>query len=195
MIGLKTVPAVVRREEVKQDKLSMALIENIQRSDLNPIETARAYSRLQDEFSLTQREIATRVGKSRESVSNTLRLLNLPTDIQNALSQGKLNESQARILLSIKNPSLRDELFNELLKRDISTRKLRTLAKGRKKRRSRSNSTNSSQQENFWAKQIEDTLGIPVSINNSGKEKRLTFKLHTQEEWDTLMKRLIDQED
>ncbi|HMB17599.1 MAG TPA: ParB/RepB/Spo0J family partition protein, partial [Candidatus Paceibacterota bacterium] len=91
MIGLKTVPAVVRREEVKQDKLSMALIENIQRSDLNPIETARAYSRLQDQFSLTQREIATRVGKSRESVSNTLRLLNLPTDIQNALSQGKLN--------------------------------------------------------------------------------------------------------
>jgi ParB family chromosome partitioning protein len=194
LIGLKTVPAVVRSEEIEQDKLSMALIENIQRADLNPIETARAYSKLQDDFNLTQREIATRVGKSRESVSNTLRLLNLPTDIQDALSQGKINESQTRILLSVKDSILRDELFKELLTKDISTRKLKSLAKGRIERNN-NNKNSSSYEENFWVKQLEDNLGIPVSINNNGTEKRLIFKLHTKQEWDSLMARLINNED
>ena len=93
----------MKKVDANRTKLEMALIENLQRHNLNPIESAKAYSRLQDEFGLTQKEIGVRVGKSRETVANTMRLLNLPSYIQEALIQNKLNESQARTLLGIES--------------------------------------------------------------------------------------------
>lgn len=185
--GMKTVPAVVRREEDSNVKLSMALIENLQRSDLNPIETARGFARLQDEFRLTQKEIATRVGKSRESVSNALRLLNLPVKIQDAISQGQINGSQGRFLLSVKSPEKQEELFQRLLRGSVSTRKMKSYLQ-------KKDDGESERSRNFWEKQIEDKLGIPASIIEKGNEKRLTFKLQTQEEWDRLINLLIGEE-
>jgi len=187
--GLKTVPAVVRKEEDSNTKLSLALIENLQRSDLNPIETARGFARLQDEFGLTQKEIAVRVGKSRESVSNALRLLNLPVKIQDAISQGKINSSQGRFLLSIKEPERKEEIFQRLLRGGVSTRKLKSYLK-----KEDNNSNELNQRKNFWEKTIEEKLGIPASIIEKGNEKRLIFRLHNQEEWDRLINRLIGEE-
>ena len=194
--GLKTVPVIVRREQINQDKLYIALIENLQRVDLNSIETARAYARLQDNFNLTQREIATRVGKSRESISNTIRLLNLPTNVQDAISTGKVSESQGRVLLSVKNPTNQERLFQKLLKNNISARKLHAYAhklsnddEGGKSHKNKLK--NSSQETNFWEHQIEEKLGIPVSISRKGNKSKLIFNLFTQGDWDKLINKLL----
>lgn len=189
LVGMKTVPAVVRKEEDNNTKLSLALIENLQRTDLNLIETARGFARLQEEFGLTQKEIATRVGKSRESISNALRLLNLPVRMQDAISQGKINGSQGRFLLSIKEADQQEELFQRMLRGETSTRKLKSHLK-----KDESKAKENEQSKNFWEKQIEEKLGIPASISEKGNEKRLTFKLQTQEEWDRLMNYLIREE-
>ncbi len=112
--GLSTVPAVVRRASELQ-KLELAIIENIQRQDLNPLEEARAYLRLQDEFSLTQEEIAKKVGKSRSQIANTIRLLQLPQEIRDALAENKISSSNARTLLSLPSDGERMELFRAML--------------------------------------------------------------------------------
>jgi ParB family chromosome partitioning protein len=125
MAGLKTVPVVIRNALKKTEALEMAIVENIQRRDLNIIETARAYARLSDEFSLTQREIASRLGKSREAVANALRLLALPSEIQDAISAGKISESQARLLLQIQSPQRQHELFMQILTENLSVRDLK----------------------------------------------------------------------
>jgi ParB family chromosome partitioning protein len=100
LIGLKTVPVIVRSAD-EQTKLALALIENIQREDLNPLEEAAAYRRLLDEFHLTQNELAQRIGKARSSISNIVRLLNLPPAAQLALRQGTINFGQAKILAGL----------------------------------------------------------------------------------------------
>ncbi len=124
MLGLERVPAIIRKIDQKAEQLEMAVIENLQRQNLDLIETARAYARLQEEFGLTQREIAQRLGKSRESVANVLRLLNLTTELQEALSKNQINESQARLLLSINNPLAQKQLFNEILANNLTVREV-----------------------------------------------------------------------
>jgi len=120
---LREVPVIVR-ECTEQEMLSLALIENIQRSDLNAVETAVSYKRLQDEFGLTQQEIATQVGKSRSSVANTLRLLDLPNDILEALSGGKISEGHGKLLLSATDSVIQTRLYNEILTEKLSVRDL-----------------------------------------------------------------------
>ena len=112
--GLATVPAIVR-EAGEQEKLELALIENIQRQDLNPIEEARAYMRLIDEFHLTQDEVSQKVGKSRPQVGNTVRLLQLPESIQQALVERKISASNARTLLSVPTEAERQQLFEAMI--------------------------------------------------------------------------------
>lgn len=125
MAGLRTVPVIIRDIDLERQKLELAIIENIQRADLNAIEAARAFARLQDEFRLTQREIAARLGKSREAIANTLRLLNLPSEIQQAVAGGKLNESQARMLLAVQDIASQMALFEEILRDNLSVREIR----------------------------------------------------------------------
>lgn len=125
MLGWERVPAIIKNIAQQSDQLEIAITENLQRTDLNPIETARAYAKLQDEFRLTQREIATRLGKSRETIANTLRLLNLPSEIQEALAKNQINESQARLLLIIDDLNQQQNLFKEILNNNLSVRELR----------------------------------------------------------------------
>jgi len=125
MLGWERVPAIIRKINEKAEQLEMAVIENLQRANLNPIETARAYAKLQDQFGLTQREIGQRLGKSRETIANTLRLLNLPSEIQDALAKNQINESQARLLLIIDDQSQQQNLFKEILNNNLSVRELR----------------------------------------------------------------------
>lgn len=118
-VGLKKVPVIVR-DATKQQRLELALIENIQRANLNPLEEALSYKRLQDEFMLTHEEIANRVGKSRSVISNTLRLLNLPEKIQDALRAGKITMSHARTLVGITDEKKQMDLFEKILKEGMS---------------------------------------------------------------------------
>lgn len=119
--GLERVPALVR-SATEQQKMELALIENVQRADLNPIEEAHAYLRLQNEFNLTQDQVGERVGKSRPQVANIIRLLQLPEEIQHALVEGKISASNARTLLSLPSEEERMQLFRQMLEGNFTVR-------------------------------------------------------------------------
>lgn len=123
MAGLETIPAYVR-EINDNDSIVLALIENVQREDLNAIEVALGYQQLIDEFALTQEEVAKKVGKNRSTVANMLRLLNLPAFIQSALKQGKISTGHARSLLSIDDEKLQKALLQKAIDEDLSVRQM-----------------------------------------------------------------------
>lgn len=119
--GLRAIPAVARVLDDRQ-ALEVALVENLQREDIKPLECAEAYRQLMEDFGLTQEEIAQRVGKSRSAVANTLRLLNLPSEIQESLAAGDITEGHARALLSISDPDRRLEVWRRILDEGLSVR-------------------------------------------------------------------------
>ena len=121
MIGLEKIPAVIKTLS-DQEMTEIALIENIQRENLNPVEEAKAYKRLIEEFGLTQEEVAKKVGKSRSFVANFLRLLQLPSDILDLLADGKVTVGHVRPLLSLVNESLQRQVVKEILERNLSVR-------------------------------------------------------------------------
>lgn len=132
--GLKTVPVVVRDANANQ-RLEWAIIENVQRQDLNPIEEARAYVRLMEEFGLTQDEVSQRVGKSRPQVGNMVRLLQLPGDIQQALIERRISASHARTLLSLPSDEERYKLFQAMLAGNFTVREAEAkVSVGRKRK-------------------------------------------------------------
>ncbi len=119
MLGLETVPVIVREAE-EQEKLELALIENVQRAELNPIETAIAYQKLIDEFGLTQEKLSERLGKSRPSIANSLRLLGLPDEIQAALREGRITEGHAKLIAGLDSDDKRRALFKRILNTGLS---------------------------------------------------------------------------
>ena len=131
--GLKTIPAYIRIAD-DQQMLEMALIENIQRENLNSIEIALSYQRLLAECDLKQEQLGERVGKNRSTVTNYLRLLKLPPDIQVGLRDGKLSMGHARALISIDDVSLQLDIFNQILKQDLSVRKVEELVRSNGKK-------------------------------------------------------------
>lgn len=126
--GLQEVPVVVRERMSDQQLLEMALVENIQREDLNAIEEAEAYRALSETFSLSQEEIATRVGKGRTTITNILRLLRLPAEVQDLLRSGRLTAGQARPLLSFPDPRKQIELAEKAVREGLTARDLEALA-------------------------------------------------------------------
>ena len=127
--GLPQVPVIIRDEfEHKQDRLEVALIENVQRKDLNPVEEAEAYDRLAKEFGLTQKEIADKVSKSREVVANAVRLLNLPKDIRDALRAEKLSRAHAKALLAFNDETKQREVYNQILAGGVSSKDVESMA-------------------------------------------------------------------
>ena len=127
-LGLETIPAVVRDDIDDRAAIELALVENLQRADLNPIEEAEAYRSLQQSFGLTQEEIADRVGKARPAVANTLRLLRLPAAVQDYLRSGELSEGQARPLLALKSEEEMLRLALRAVREGLSARKMEELS-------------------------------------------------------------------
>jgi len=127
-IGLKTVPAIIR-QMTEEQQLEAALVENLQREDLNPLDIASAYQKMTQDLHLTQEQVAIKVGKDRASVSNYIRLLKLPQRIQNMLTEDKLSMGHARALLSIEDPDLQVQTAEEIDKRDLSVRAVENLIK------------------------------------------------------------------
>lgn len=136
--GLTRVPVVVR-EASDHDALQLALIENLQREDLNPVEEATGYRRLQEEFTWSQEEVAEKVGKSRPAVANALRLLSLPSEVQQEVAAGNLPAGQARALLGLQSEAVIMTAYREVIARALSTREteklVRNLKLGRRRRR------------------------------------------------------------
>ena len=123
IVGCEEVPVVVMEKSSDNESLELALIENIQRHDLNPIEEATAYSRLMDEFLLTQEEVAKKVGRQRSTITNVLRLLNLPQSLQDDVAQGVISQGHARVLLRIKDqPEQLQAVRNKIIAEELSVR-------------------------------------------------------------------------
>lgn len=193
MLGIPRIPAIVRNIISRQENLELAVIENIQRENLNPLELARAYARLQDEFRLTQREIASRLGKSRETVANTLRLLDLPADIQHSIEQGQISESHGRLLLTIDNPGLQQKLFKDLLENRMTTRELYHKARAGKPKQGEligRGGERATPEVKFLQERLSSELGAPVSIHQAGNSGRITISFYSEEELQNILNRL-----
>ena len=189
LAGLERVPVVVRAVDSHRAKLELALIENIQRSNLNPLESARAYARLGEEFGLTQREVAVRVGKSREVVANAVRLLNLPLPVQEALSLGRISESQARALLSLPTAHEQLKALEALLVSKVSVRTLR------KEVAERSEAAPEDPEVSYWQRKLEEELGSPVRVTKNGEKGKLSIQFFSAAELRNIIERLIGREE
>ncbi|MBI3046319.1 MAG: ParB/RepB/Spo0J family partition protein [Candidatus Harrisonbacteria bacterium] len=190
MVGLERIPAIIRAMPSERERLEMAIIENIQREDLNPIETARAYAKLQDQFGLTQREIAVRVGKSREVVANAVRLLNLPTEIQEAVAKSQINESQARLLLMLSDLKDQQNLFTELVSSNLSVRDLRTRIQQTREKTSAAPPLPPDPVLQSIEEQLRELLGTKVKLQKEGTGGKLTISFYSPEELQGIIEKL-----
>lgn len=178
--GLKTIPAVVRTAS-ELEKLELALIENIQRQDLNPLERAEGYAKLIEEFGLTQEEASERVGVSRPTFANTLRLLNLPEEIKFALATGKISESHAKTILGLKSKEEQLKYFQRLLGgKKISVRELEEKVYGRK-----------SSQVVAWEEELQGVFGTKVEIKERRGKGTINFGFFSWEDLTTLIRRFL----
>lgn len=169
LAGLKEVPVIIRKEEPEKVKLELALIENIQREDLNSIEKARAFNQLSEEFGMTHREIGVRVGKSRMYVSNLVRLLNLPYQVRDAVTQGKITEGHARSLLMLEDrPEEQQKLFSEIIEKNLSVRDTEYAAGSIAREKTRKQKNIYLQELRALESNFANVLGTNVTINRKG---------------------------
>ncbi len=186
--GLENIPAIVR-SATQQEKLEIALIENIQRQNLNPIEEAFAYQRLLDEFNLTQEEVAKKVGKGRPTVANMVRLLDLPELVQKALADGKINVGQAKALLSLKNEKEQLEMFASMQGEKMTVRDL-TQNIARKPASSLKGSVRRDPNLLAAEKLLEERLGTKVFISQKGERGKIEIEYYSREEFRRLLSEL-----
>lgn len=185
IVGLATVPAIVR-SVTQQEKLELALVENIQRQNLNPIEEAFAFDRLIHEFNLTQEQVAEQVGKSRPTIANLVRLLELPEVVQKALADKKISVGQAKALLSLKNTEEQLEVFSSMMGEKMTVRDV-TKAVARQGQAGRKGSVR--RDPNILASEqlLESRLGTKVYITQKGERGTVIIEYYSKEE----LKRLI----
>lgn len=188
LLGLKTVPAVVRSNISDQQKLELALIENIQRADLNAVEEAQAYQSLIELFSLTQDEVAKRIGKSRSYVANTVRLLDLEPEIQQALMEGKISRSAGRTLLSEIDQQTRLEMFRQMLKGKMTVRQAEAKASGARpwaKKRPADANIRAIEDE------LREALETKVELKMTGTSGKMVIHFYSKDDLKNLVKKLV----
>jgi ParB family transcriptional regulator, chromosome partitioning protein len=188
LAGLKTIPALVK-EATKRELLEMALIENIQREDLNPLEAAEAYKRLQDEFKLTQDDLAKRVGKERSTVTNFLRILSLPKEVKHEIATGSLSMGHAKALLSLER--VRDQLRAAALivKKGLSVREAESIAT-RLKNPPKEKRVRQSHELKAVAEKLTKSLGTKVSISTRSKGGRIVIEYYSADELDRILEKI-----
>ena len=187
-IGLKKVPVIVRVADELQ-KLELAIVENVQRHDLNPIEEGMAYQKLIDEFQMGQEEIAMKMGKSRSLVANKIRLLNLPIEIQKGLVEGKITEGHAKAILSIENPEKQRALYEMILKNNLTVRQIEEKTKEvsvRSHKRVVSVDPQIKQLENA----LVEILGTKVKISKAGDGGKIVIEYYSKEDLESLLEKL-----
>jgi ParB family chromosome partitioning protein len=188
-IGLATVPVVVR-DVTEQEKLELAIIENVQRHNLNPIEEAKAYLRLQDEFSLSQEAVAEKMGKSRSVVANTVRLLQLPIEIQRAVAEGKISEGHAKALLAIENPEKQRAVFDLIIKEELTVRETEQKVRSISVKPYVRSAISLNPEILERTEHLTQVLGTKVKIAPSGKGGKVIIEYYAPEDLDGLLKRL-----
>lgn len=195
LAGLSHIPAFIK-ETTPQQMLELALVENIQRADLNPLEEAQAYAQLMEEFGLTQEVLAKRVGKSRTAVANTLRLLKLPDELKQALADEKITEGHARALLSLSKIRQQRDALNTVIQRGLNVRQteafVRQLTQPQPKKEKPSLTTN----EKDMLQRFQKKLSTKVEMNRSSDDEsgRITIHFYTQEELQAIFEAILGDE-
>ena len=192
LAGLTQIPAYVRIAN-DQSMLEMALVENIQRAELDAIEVAISYQRLIEECKLTQEEMSQRVGKKRSTISNYLRLLKLPAEIQNGIRSNQLSMGHARALVNIENPESQLELYRQILEETLSVRKTEELAKGKKESSTSASKAKSplSVVDKRIRMNLTDHFSVPVKFQRKDEEKgSITIPFENEEELAKILKKM-----
>jgi ParB family chromosome partitioning protein len=195
MAGLDSVPAVIR-EASEQERLELALIENVQRADLTPLEAAEAYRQLADDFNLSHEQIAQQLGKSRVAITNTLRLLKLPEDVRYSLAKGEISEGHARVLLSLPNSQAQSAVLQTIIKHELNVRKTEDLVRKYLGQRPPSQSKPAPQPDvTFLEERLRQRLGTRVNLHPRKKGGTLVIHYYSDEELDALILRILGQSD
>jgi len=191
LIGLTEVPVIIRKSS-EQEKLELALVENLQRDNLNSIEKAYAFKKLVDNFNFVQQDIAKKTGKSRESIANTLRLLNLPAEIQRAILENKITEGHGRAILALPNIEKRLLIFKKILKNKLSVRQTEAIIKKILARLPRKYKTKN--RKNIHLKDLEDKLserlGTRVELTQKGQKGKIIIEFFSQEELKNIVNKI-----
>jgi ParB family chromosome partitioning protein len=194
LAGLEKVPVVIR-EAAPQQQLEYALIENLQRSDLNPLEAAAAYEKLVVDFGLTQDEVAQRVGKSRVAVANALRLLGLEEELKASLARGEMTEGHARALLGIPEPAERRAAWRQIVERNLTVRQVEALGRrAGRPRRSRMAATAAGAGDPDRARTLDllrKALGTKVDIQRTGDAGTVNIYFYSDEQLEAIVNYLL----
>lgn len=190
MAGLSEVPVIIIVADDKK-AAEMALVENIQRSDLNPIEEALGYAALIEEYGLTQEETAKRIGKSRSAITNALRLLNLPEAVRKMVEENELSTGHAKVLLGLNNQDRMEELANQIIIRDLSVRDTEKLVKMMNEPpKTEPEVIRDVDHTRALELLVQKTLGRTVKISEKGKNHSITIGYSDNEDLETLLKLL-----
>lgn len=187
--GLSEVPVIVR-EASEQQRLELALIENVQREDLNPLEEAAGYLRLQNEFNLTQEQVAERVGKSRSQVANTERLLSLPAPVQEALRQGKITVGHAKVILSLETEAEQQKFFEMLVREGLPVRLAEAKVRSLKVRSHERTVKGAPAELKELEREMQQLLGTKVKIRGSLNRGVIEIAFYSGEDLAELARKL-----
>jgi ParB family transcriptional regulator, chromosome partitioning protein len=193
--GLKVVPAIMR-EATEQQLVELALVENVQRADLGPLETAEAYRQLAEEFNLSHEAIAYRVGKNRVTITNTLRLLKLPTDVQAALAEEQISEGHARALLALPTPESQSAALASILKHDLNVRQTEELARklsGQKPEKPPK--APPTPEIEAIEDRLRQYLGTRVSLNHRRKGGTVVIHYYSEEELNAVINLIVGKDE
>jgi ParB family transcriptional regulator, chromosome partitioning protein len=191
--GLKRVPVVIK-SITDADLLEMSIIENVQREDLNPMEEADAYHRLMTEFGLTQEQAAERVGKSRSTVANLLRLRQLPGQIKSSILAGSLSMGHARALLAIESSAQQNQAFRTVVSKKLSVRETENLIKRLKEKKKTSGHDSTTSEQRYYSSLSDDLsrrFGTKVQIKKRGQRGMLAFEFYSNDDLDRLLNLLM----
>lgn len=189
LAGLTEIPAIVRNYS-PQKLTEVALIENIQREDLNPIEEAQAYRALMEDYDLTQEQISERLGKSRSAIANSVRLLSLEDGLQKYVISGQISEGHARCVLSLEGTVLREFLIGRIIEDGLSVRQTEKLAKDLAKAgvpKPQKKTTQTDIQVELIRKSMEEKLGTKVKISHGAKKGRIEIEYYGNRDLDRLL--------
>jgi ParB family chromosome partitioning protein len=195
LAGLSSVPVVVK-DVAPREMLELALVENLQRADLNPLEEATAYRQLVEEFQLTQDQVARRVGKSRAAVSNTLRLLKATRAVQEALLRDKISEGHARALMGLEQAEAQEAALKMVLNQGLNVRQTEELVRRLLGvRREAKSAREISPETRALEASFREALGTKVSLTRSDKGGRVVIYFYSDEELDALYERIVGREE
>jgi len=190
LAGKKTIPAIIK-ECSNLEVMELALIENLQREDLNSIEEAMAYKSLIEEYNMTQEEISKKIGKSRPAIANSLRLLQLPQEIKNMIAEGKISQGHARALLSISGEKKQLDMAEKIIAQQLNVRQIEKLAKDTKQKKKKEVLTDAYQIEiNQLEERLRAVLGTKVTIHHRKNRGSIEIEYYSDEEFDRIFELL-----